>query len=877
MSDKLPDLGSDGTKIKDHIEGMFGGVNPVIKSAGTVVGDMASLAADISKYSTKFLDLSAEEIKKISKQYLSSGIFEPKIKSKSDERRDEIAQRIFELNKDHYKFIKDSEKKKERLEKEKARSLKELGDGDSATRKLIEIQEKNPISRIFKTGMFDFRKGISDSIKSAPIFGEFDFVKDIANRINPEMESEKDIERLIEVGKEIESLETAIKKAGGEHTSAGAKLAEKLKEFKTEESEILGRTGDPLKESSELNQIEFDKLQAELATQNNILEEMLEALKTETDPALIKVLEDNRDSAERNAKELQEAIQENKDKQQSQTAEQEARIAAAKARAAGAPATSPIKAAKVSGGGTPAKSGSSFMFMSTGKGGLLNWAKSIGGYLLGSIFSILGMKSIWESILKKGFIPYIKQYLRVMLKKSLKKGILRSVVNIFKFIPRLAGFLVGGIIWAVTDAIEGMTEFGGLSGFLGGLLGGLDKGLMGALKGAGKWALIGAGIGSIVPIIGTAAGGIIGAIFGAIMGWIGGEKISKSLKSIGEWFSKKWDSLSKWWEGSDIKKTIDAGIKDLSEGVEFIAKKLGFGKEFKKLKKWFNEKLMTGKWFEDLKKDLGVVWGDIKIAFKKIWKNVSVWFGTKWETFKKDLDLVWGDIKKAFTGVFSAEGTIGKWWAELKTDLGVIWEDIKQNKLVKSITEFFGWFAELFSWENVKGMLKKMAKGAGVPDTFTNFVLSGLSRKAEPPKKVEPVKQFDSSDVGESRKQLDKHLNSDNLEYTTKDYLIEYIDGLDLDQSQKEMLRKEYLAKFTKLKFQENLQNPTSTPIRIGTTEQLASSEQTKKDIDNKMKLGQGKGDFQQSIVRTGDRMSITQNNKILQEQPLGRKPVAAN
>ena len=859
MSDKLPDIGSDGTKIKEVVK----------ESSGIEIsGELSSVISQLTDRIEFFSKLTHDEMRNFAQHMLDQKIITPKIKSKSEE----IQEKILKRNENHYKFIKDSEKKKERLEKDKARSLKELGDGDSATRKLIEIQEKNPIARIFKTGMFDFKKGISDSIKSTPLLSEFGFVKDIADSINPEMQSEKDIERLVELGKEIESYETAITRAGGQNTEEGSKLAEKLKEFKSEESQILARTGDPLEQAADLEKIEFEKLSREIVAQKNVLEEINDAIRQETargesaDKNLIDELKDRAQSEKEQLKKLNKAFSEIGDK--SQTEDQEALIAAAKAKAAGSDSASIIKAANVTPKEDNSKSGNSFMMLGGGKGGLLGWAKSIGGYFLGSIFSILGMKSIWASILKKGFIPYMKQFLSVMLKKSLKKGLLKPIANLLKFIPRLAGFLISGVIWAVSDAIKGMTKFKGLSGFLGGLIGGMDKGLMGSLKGAGKWALIGAGVGSIFPVVGTAAGGIIGAIFGAIMGWIGGERISKAFKSIGEWFSKKWKSLSKWWENSEIKKTFDNFIKDLSEGMEFIAKKLGFGKEFKKLKKWFNEKLMTGKWFEDLKKDLGVVWGDIKIAFKEIWKNVSVWFGTKWETFKKDLELVWGDIKKSFTGVFSEEGTIGKWWAELKTDLGVIWEDIKQNKLVKSITEFFGWFAELFSWENVKGMLKKMAKGAGVPDTFTDFVLSGLSRKAEPPKKLEPVKQLDNTDSNQVRSNLVKMVTPDeNGEiFETPKSVKRYISDSSLSQSEKDKLIKEFVPKITASTLRLNSSEPIGG---VKSLDRLSTSEQTKKDIDNKVKSDQGKGDIRQNNTTFGGDQQINIQNTSSQQIPI--------
>ena len=455
----------------------------------------------------------------------------------------------------------------------------------------------------------------------------------------------------------------------------------------------------------------------------------------------IKILQEQLSQLKQNSKISQTAQQEKTaEKQEKEIEKKEERTWMERLFASLSGGESTLRSAKDGKGGSDGKSKSSFMWWNSGKGGkkggLLNWLKNLVKSFGGIILNIFGFKVLFG---KKGLIKNRSlRAMRVGLHKMLRKGILKSMgtllknlgLNLLKFIPRLAGFLVSGIIWAVTDAIEGMAEFGGISGLLGGLLGGLDKGVMGALKGAGKWALIGAGIGSIFggPGIGTAIGGAIGAIFGAIIGFIGGEKISKILKDIGAWFGKKWDGVSDWfgkkWDG--VSDWFGALGKDFSIGMDDVAKSLGFEKEFKKIKNFFN--------WENFKRDLGVVWKEIKMAFTGVWKSVATWFGTKWETFKKDLDLVWQDIKNAVTGVFSTEGTIGKWWAELKKDLGVVWEDIKQNKLVKGITDFFGWFAKLFSWENIKEMMKKMAKGAGVPDMVVKWIESGFARKAEPPK-----------------------------------------------------------------------------------------------------------------------------------------------
>lgn len=72
----------------------------------------------------------------------------------------------------------------------------------------------------------------------------------------------------------------------------------------------------------------------------------------------------------------------------------------------------------------------------------------------------------------------------------------------------------------------------------------------GALKGAG----IGAAIGSIIPGVGTAIGGAVGAGVGGLLSAIGGENISKALKTagdaIGHFFTKTLpDVFSDLWDG----------------------------------------------------------------------------------------------------------------------------------------------------------------------------------------------------------------------------------------------------------------------------------------------------------------------------------------
>ncbi len=851
MSDKLPGLGSDGTKIKDHIEGIYGGLNPMISTATGVFGDIASIAEDISKYSTRFLDLSAEEMKKISKQYLSAGIVDPKIKSKSDERRDEIAQRVFELNKDHYKFIKDSEKKKEKLERDKARSLKELGDGDSATRKLIEIQEKNPISRIFKTGMFDFRKGISDSIKSAPIFGEFETVKNIANRINPEMESEKDIERLIEVGKEIESLETAIKKAGGDHTEAGAKLAEELKSLKTDESEILGRTGDPLKEASDLNQIEFDKLQAELVSQNNILEEMLEALKTETDPALIKVLEDNRDSAERNAKELQKSIEENKDKQQSQTAEQEARIAAAKARAAGSPATSPIKAAKVK----PTEKEDSSMFSLNywfGKEGIFGKNKKV---RKARVFfkrtlpiAMGGMLTSMTTIISSMVASIGTAF------ASLASALSAMLLPFLPAIAIAAGIAL--IVYSIKEAFDEMFEVFDSTGSI-----------VETLK-AGISRFVGTMLG--LPL------DLLKGMISYVAEWMGFEDFSKWLDSFS--FA---DIITEFYvKFLDYIELAILGVNDFIENL-FGVDILGALGDFFNLFNW-----------DVIMADLKSYWESFKSKFSNIGEDLTSWFSESWQSFKTTFSELWGGLSS----------WVSEKWEGLKTTLGEKWEEIKEKfgldpiitSIVDKVKSIFNMIIDKIS--SIGSSVLSFLAPIGIPKMELigkSSWFDGLSvgpwypfkdggeegapqvPEAEPKPKLEKTPDSAKTPVQLLKEATDSGLFIDG-------YMSNSIDQSKLKGASTQQLN----AILSKGQGVFGMGGLDAESLKVLTAEldsrkisefqQLKNSEQIQKDSKNKMmSSGQGSGNYQQTNVSTGPKTNITTINKTLQDQPLGRKRVA--
>ena len=120
------------------------------------------------------------------------------------------------------------------------------------------------------------------------------------------------------------------------------------------------------------------------------------------------------------------------------------------------------------------------------------------------------------------------------------------------------GILGGGALMA-KDAMKGVQMAGQgewseskIASGMGGLLGGFDSGFKGAFKNMGKWALMGFGIGNVIcPIVGGLIGGLIGGAIGGILGWIGGEKISKAMESVGTFFkgvfTKTMEGLKKGW------------------------------------------------------------------------------------------------------------------------------------------------------------------------------------------------------------------------------------------------------------------------------------------------------------------------------------------
>lgn len=198
------------------------------------------------------------------------------------------------------------------------------------------------------------------------------------------------------------------------------------------------------------------------------------------------------------------------------------------------------------------------------------------------------------------------------------------------------GILGGGALMA-KDAMKGVQMAGQgewseskVASSMGGLLGGFDSGFKDAFKNMGKWALMGFGIGNIIcPIVGGIIGGLIGGAIGGILGWIGGEKISKALESVGnffkEVFTKTMEGLKKAWsktkefaklakdktimKSKQVKEAIGTFI---SSSTKAIGEKVGKMKDF-----------------------ASNVWGGLKNLGSEAWSSVKD--GTLFTNFIPDL------------------------------------------------------------------------------------------------------------------------------------------------------------------------------------------------------------------------------------------------
>lgn len=718
MRDKMPILGSEGTKIKDLVEGMYGGNQKILITStpsGPELGELSSVISDLNSVVQNLPIMNAGEMEKLGQFILDSKIFDPKIKSESDNRRDQIAQKILDKNIDHIELIKDLDKKKERIEKEKARSLKELGQGDSATRKLLQIQEKNPISRIFKTGMFDFKKGISDSIKSAPILGEFDFVKNIADSINPEMQSEKDIERLVEIGKEITDLESAITRAGGENTEKGAILAEELKKFKTEESKILSRTGDPFEQSKELDKIEFEKLSLEVIAQKNVLEEIRDAINKENargesaDKDLLDKLTDQEKSSEEQLKIIENSMKENLKRQQ--TAEQEDAIAKAKEAAAESPTTaatpSPLKEAKVE---SPKDGGMFSLDYWFGKKGIFGKNKKV-------------------------------QMARIFFKRTLPRamgGMLASMTSI-----------IGGI--ATSIATFFMSIASSLSAFLVpllpviGIVAGIALTAYSIYEAFQEMSAVYESTGSIIETLKAGISRFIGTIVGLpfdllkgivsyVADWLGFEDFSKQLDSFSfaDFFTNIYLNFLGWieyavvgifnlikmpfvWLNNLIKDTF--GIDAFGLYVEYL-KSIWNGLTWP-----FRFLFNLVKW-DVILEDILYAWRSLKTTLSDFWVGMKDWVNESWRKLKLDIEFAWTTFKTTFTGLWGGLSTwVSEKWSGLKTTLGEKW-DLFKTKFSELWAGLSTWIGE--SWSALKLSIdekwKEIKEKFGLSKIFNSIV-----------------------------------------------------------------------------------------------------------------------------------------------------------
>ena len=186
------------------------------------------------------------------------------------------------------------------------------------------------------------------------------------------------------------------------------------------------------------------------------------------------------------------------------------------------------------------------------------------------------------------------------------------------------GILGGGALMA-KDAMKGVQMAGQgewseskVASGMGGLLGGFDSGFKGAFKNMGKWALMGFGIGNIIcPIVGGIIGGLIGGAIGGILGWIGGEKISKALESVGTFFK------------GVFTKTMEGLKKAWSKTKEFA--KLAKDKTIMKSKQ---VKEAIGTFISSSTKAIGEKVGKMKDFASNVWGGLKNLGSEAWSSFK---------------------------------------------------------------------------------------------------------------------------------------------------------------------------------------------------------------------------------------------------
>ena len=297
------------------------------------------------------------------------------------------------------------------------------------------------------------------------------------------------------------------------------------------------------------------------------------------------------------------------------------------------------------------------------------------------------------------------------------------------------GILGGGALMA-KDAMKGVQMAGQgewseskVASGMGGLLGGFDSGFKGAFKNMGKWALMGFGIGNIIcPIVGGIIGGLIGGAIGGILGWIGGEKISKALESVGTFFkgvfTKTMEGLKKAWtktkefaklakdktimKSKQVKEAIGTFI---SSSTKAIGEKVGKMKDF-----------------------ASNVWGGLKNLGSEAWSSFKD--GTLFTNFIPDLlnkikDKLfegWNMLKESPLGQFVQklfeniqsgmekffnENPIGKWMdshiiAPIKNAFG-------------QMGAWFSYIGDAFSKDGITGALSAMTVGMIKKDKSTGL------------------------------------------------------------------------------------------------------------------------------------------------------------
>lgn len=227
-----------------------------------------------------------------------------------------------------------------------------------------------------------------------------------------------------------------------------------------------------------------------------------------------------------------------------------------------------------------------------------------------------------QDVAKDGIKNTAKTYAKTFgpeLLGTLKTGLTKGGITAggsASTVAKVAGGtgIAAGALMTIADGVKGFKKteewFGKnadlgdkVASTIGGALGGTGKGIGqkgatvgGVIKNTGsnalKGAAIGAGIGSFIPVVGTAIGGAVGAGVGAITGLIGGERISKAAKSVGN--------------------TLVKGVKTSLE-LNPITNVLG--KQFKSVTK--NFKQTTG--------EIGDIWND---SNKNLAEKIGGTFGT---------------------------------------------------------------------------------------------------------------------------------------------------------------------------------------------------------------------------------------------------------